>query len=92
MANGVDHYQDLADLDIQSETQPISNRSKLAWILGGVAAGAVLGGIVWAIGADRLDACAVENCLSGAVKLVSPNSPFTGENLPELIQSFGLGQ
>ena len=85
MAFGVDFYQDQAEggmINGVGATEAVpgySSRNVLKWLLGGAIAGLVIGGVVIAIGADQLDACAVKDCLSSAIDFGIFDGPFSGD-------------
>jgi len=74
----------------QVDLDMVPSRNSL-YIGFGILAGIGLGVLAWAIGDNRLDACATVNCLADSVNIHGINSPFSGEDLPVLIRSFGLG-
>lgn len=90
MAIGINNGTEVSAGSIEI-TEKTNGRKALAWILGGVVAGAIIGGIAWSFGADQLDACALQDCMRGVINVTGVDMPFSGDEFPALIETFGQG-
>lgn len=103
MAYGVNHYQDVEGAVSWEQpnpngeegyvwTQEAEVHSRTALYVGlGILAGIGLGALAWALGDKGLDSCAAANCLADGVNISGIKLPFSGDELPVIIRSFGLG-